>query len=97
MVISEILFYGKKNLPWDKVEQYEYKGSEDTRRTKGQYAKAKANAVQGIKEMITIARKTSETENLKDRNRSKAKHGWYRYLTRFALPIMKVVWIFGFK
>lgn len=114
VVINEILFYGKKNLPWDKVEQYlkryigkvvmvaetgeeihigsdfpdEYKGSEDTRRTRGQYAKAKANAAQGIEEMIVIARKTSETENLKDRNRSKAKHGWYRYLTRFALPIM---------
>ncbi len=114
VVINEILFYGKKNLPWDKVEQYlkryigkvvtvaetgeedhigpdfpdEYKGSEDTIKTRGAYAKAKANAVQGIEEMIRIARKTSELKNLKNRKLEKAKYGWYRYLTRFALPII---------
>ena len=114
VVINEILFYGKKNLPWDKVEQYlkryigkvvtvaetgeeihigpdfpdEYKGSEDTMRTRGPYAKAKANAIQGIEGMIEIARKTKETENLKNKNSKKAKYGWYRYLTRFALPVI---------
>lgn len=41
----------------------EYKGSEDTMRTRGPYAKAKANAIQGIEGMIEIARKTKETEN----------------------------------
>lgn len=114
VVINEILFYGKKNLPWDKVEKYlqryigkiievdetnelihissdfpdEYKGSEDTRKTRGAYAKAKANAVQGVEEMIKISRKTSETSNYKEKNNKKAKYGWYRYLTRFALPVM---------
>ncbi len=48
----------------------------------------KANAAQGIEEMIIIARKTSEADNLKEKNSKKAKYGWYRYLTRFALPIM---------
>ena len=114
VVINEILFHGKRNPPWDKVEEYlkryigkivtiaetgeeihigsdfpdEYKGSQDTKATKGQYARAKANADQGIEELITIARKTSETNNLKDKNNKRAKFGWYRYLTRFALPVM---------
>lgn len=114
VVINEILFRGKRNLPWEKVEEYlkryigkivtvaetgeeihigsdfpdEYKGSEDTIRTRGPYAKAKANAAQGIEEMVTIARKTSESDNLKDKNSKKAKYGWYRYLTRFALPVV---------
>lgn len=66
----------------------EYKGSEDTIKTRGPYARAKANAVQGIEELITIARKTSESENFKDKNSQKAKYGWYRYLTRFALPVV---------
>ncbi len=114
VVINEILFYGKKNLPWDKVEQYlkryigkvvtvaetgeeihigpdfpdEYKGSEDMIKNRGPYARAKANAAQGIEEMIIIARKTSEADNLKEKNSKKAKYGWYRYLTRFALPVV---------
>ena len=114
VVINEILFQGKRNPPWDKVEQYlkryigkvvtvaetgeeihigsdfpdEYKGSQDTMSVRGPNARAKANAVQGIEEMITIARKTSETDNYKAKNSSKAKFGWYRYLTRFALPVV---------
>ncbi|MCI8956784.1 MAG: hypothetical protein HFG29_07330 [Eubacterium sp.] len=66
----------------------EYKGSKDTREVRGANAKAKANAVQGIVELIQISRKTSETPNHKDKNRKKAKYGWYRYLSRFALPII---------
>ena len=114
VVINEILFHGRRNQPWDKVEQYlkryigrvvtvaetgeeiyigpdfpdEYKGSQDSLSIHGHNAKAKANAVQGIEEMISIARKTNETENLKDKNSKKAKYGWYRYLTRFALPVV---------
>ena len=42
----------------------------------------------GLKKLISIARKTNETENLKDKNSKKAKYGWYRYLTRFALPVV---------
>lgn len=114
VVINEILFYGKKKLPWDEVEKYlhryigkiievdetgelihissdfpdEYKGSEDTKKTRSAYAKAKANAVQGVEGMIKISRKTSESQNFKKKNMKKAKYGWYRYLTRFALPVM---------
>ena len=114
VVINVILFHGKRNQPWDKVEQYlkryigkvvtvaetgeeihigpefpdEYKGSQDTLSIRGYNAKAKANAAQGIEELIVIARKTSETDNLKEKNSKKAKYGWYRYLTRFALPVV---------
>ena len=114
VVINEILFYGRKSMPWDKVEEYlkkyigqivevkdtgeiihisadfpdEYVGSKDTMTAKGGNVKAKANAVQGVKAMINISRKTSETPNHKKRSRKKAKYGWFRYLTRFAIPVM---------
>lgn len=91
VVINEILFTGRKSLPWKEVEKYlkkyigavvlvsetseqiyidkefpdEYKGSEDTKKARGGSAKAKANAVQGIKQMIEISRKTSETLSCK--------------------------------
>ena len=114
VVINQILFYGKKKLPWNEGQKYlkcyigkiievaetkelihiasdfpdEYKGSEDTKKTHGAYAKAKANAVQGVEEMVKISRKTSETPNYKDKNKNKAKYGWHRYLSRFALPVV---------
>lgn len=114
VVINEILFWGKKSIPWGKVEDYlkryigeivkvaeteeiihidndfpdEFKGSEDTKRVRGANAKAKANSVQGILEMIYISKKVSEMENKKTKNERKASRGWYRYLTRFALPVL---------
>ncbi len=114
MVINEIVFYGKRRLPWKEVKQYlkkyigeiveveeteerihilsdfpdEFTGSQDTIKVKGGNAKAKANAAQGIKEMIKISRKTKEMKNYKDKNYKKAKYGWFRYLTRFALPVL---------
>ena len=114
VVINEIFFYGKRSVPWKKVEKYlkkylgeiievdetkesiriasdfpdEYTSSQDTYRTRGPYRKAKANASQGIRELIKISRKTSESANYKEKNRKKAGKGWHRYLTRFALPVM---------
>lgn len=114
VVINDILFYGKKSIPWNKVEEYlkryignivevadtaeqihidsdfpdEFKGSEDTKRVRGANAKAKANSIQGLHKMIRISRKVSETDNRKTKNEKKASRGWYRYLTRFALPVI---------
>jgi len=114
VVIDEIIFKGRKKLPWKEVEKYlkryigavvqvsetaesvyidkdfpdEYKGSEDTKKARGASAKAKANAVQGILQMIEIARKTSVSDNMKRKNHKKAYQGWLRYLTRFALPVL---------
>ena len=114
VVINNIIFCGKKSIPWKEVEKYlkryigdivevsetkemihigsdfpdEFKGSEDTKNVRGANAKAKANLVQGIRQMIGISRKVAEAENRKMKNEKKAKKGWYRYLTRFALPVI---------
>ncbi len=65
----------------------EYSGSKYTRKTKGARAKAKANAAQGIKEMIEIATEKVHLENHKDKHSEDAQNGWYYYVTRFALPL----------
>lgn len=114
VVINNIMFYGKRRLPWNEVEKYlkryigqvvavsetgenihiasdfpdEFIHSQDTMAVRGPNAKAKANLVQGIYHMIQISRKTKEILNLKEKNSTKAKCGWNRYLTRFALPVM---------
>lgn len=65
----------------------EFSGSEDTSRLKGALAKAKANAAQAIPEMIEIAENKRYKENLSAKHKSNAKYGWYRYDSRFALPV----------
>ena len=58
----------------------EYTGSKYTR-------KAKANASQGILEMIEIATEKKFRDNHKEKHEDDAENGWYYYTTRFALPI----------
>ena len=65
----------------------EYANSNYTHCLKGASAKAKANAAQGIPEMIEIAFDKKYEENRKEKHTKDAKYGWYRYETRFALPI----------
>lgn len=65
----------------------EYTGSLYTMSLRGGIAKAKANAAQGIPELIEIATNQTFEENRKHKHRKKAKFGWYRYNTRFALPV----------
>ncbi|MDO4960689.1 MAG: hypothetical protein Q4E57_02365 [Eubacteriales bacterium] len=65
----------------------EYAGSVYTKKLKGANAKAKANATQGIPEMIEIAANKQYEENHKEKHSNDAKHGWYKYDTRFALPV----------
>ena len=65
----------------------EYAGSNYTKHIKGTVAKAKANAVQAIPEMIEIATTKVYEENKKNKHSRHAKNGWYRYDTRFALPV----------
>ena len=50
-------------------------------------AKAKANAVQGIPEMIEIATGKYYEENRKEKHSKDAKYGWYKYESKFALPV----------
>lgn len=65
----------------------EYTGSKYTYGLKGAVAKAKANASQGIPEMIEIATNKSFKENRKPKHNRDAGLGWYKYDSRFALPV----------
>jgi len=65
----------------------EFSGSNDTARLKGTLAKAKANATQGLPQLIENAGNMRFKENLSSKHEGDAKKGWYRYTTRFALPV----------
>ncbi|MBQ8166480.1 MAG: hypothetical protein IJZ96_05515 [Lachnospiraceae bacterium] len=65
----------------------EYAHSIYTKRLKGGSAKAKANLVQGLPELIEIAVGKRYSENSKEKHTWDAKYGWYRYDSKFALPI----------
>lgn len=65
----------------------EFAGSKYTYQLKGANAKAKANAAQGIPELIEIAVGKYYRDNVEDKHIRNAKYGWYRYDSRFALPI----------
>jgi len=67
----------------------EYAHSNYTNTLKGANAKAKANAAQGIPEMIEIATNKAHKDNFKEKHNRDAKYGWYRYESRFALPVYK--------
>lgn len=77
---NEIVFIGA-DLP------DEYANSNYTHNLKGASAKAKANAAQGLPEMIEIATGKEYQENKKDKHNKDAKYGWYRYESRFAMPV----------
>lgn len=65
----------------------ELKGSTDTTNLCGGNAKAKANATQGIPLLLENATNKRWKENLKVKHVVDAKYGWYRYTSRFALPV----------
>ena len=65
----------------------EFTGSKDTKSLKGAWAKAKANVAQGIPEIIQIATNQSHAPNYEKKHEEDAKYGWYRYDSRFALPV----------
>ncbi len=54
---------------------------------RGTNAKAKANAAQGLPELIEIATQKAHKDNFKEKHKKDAKYGWYRYESRFALPV----------
>ena len=77
---KDIVYIGK-DLP------DEYTGSKYTYSLKGANAKAKANASQGIPEMLEIAVGKHFRENSGKKHIRNAANGWYRYDSRFALPV----------
>jgi len=64
----------------------EYTHSKDTKVLRGPNEYAKANASIAISELIQIATNKAFSENHKCKHQNKAKYGWYRYDTRFAIP-----------
>ena len=67
----------------------EYVHSVYTKKLKGGSAKAKANLVQGLPEIIEIAVGKRYSKNSKDKHSWDAKYGWYRYDSRFAIPVFR--------
>ena len=65
----------------------EVKGSDDTRRLCGTNAKAKANATQGVPMLLKCAVNRRWQSNVKSKHSVDAKFGWYRFTSRFALPV----------
>lgn len=49
--------------------------------------KAKAKMIPAIGELIQIAMDKGEYPDYNEKHGSKAKFGWYRYNTRFGLPV----------
>lgn len=77
---KDIVYIGKE-LP------DEYTGSKYTYTLKGANAKAKANASQGIPELLEIAEGKHFRVNIEKKHIKNAANGWYRYDSRFALPV----------
>ena len=65
----------------------EYTGSKYSEHIKGARAKAKANAAQGIKELIESATNRIHSINRKSKHKKDADGGWDYYIVRFALPV----------
>lgn len=65
----------------------EFCHSKDTKTLRGANLYAKANSSAVINEMIEIATNKIFAENYNKKHRIDAKYGWYRYDTRFALPV----------
>ena len=65
----------------------EYVGSNDRIGLKGANEKAKANMITSIGEVIQIATNKMEYPDFGKKHKSKAQYGWYRYDTRFGIPV----------
>ena len=65
----------------------EFAHSNDTINLKGANEKAKANLVSAVGTLICIATDRSSSVDYKGKHGEAAKEGWYRYTTRFGIPV----------
>ena len=65
----------------------EYAHSTDTKTVKGVNKKAKANAITALENLIEVAKNKAEFPDYNEKHGSKARFGWYRYTTRFGIPV----------
>ena len=71
----------------DKTFVDEYTGSNYTNKLVGALPKVKANMSQGIPQMIEIATEKRWKEDFDNKHKKRAGKGWFRYNTRFAMPV----------
>ena len=71
----------------DRIFADEYSNSIYTKKLVGALPKVKANMSQGIPQMIEIATSKRWKEDFDHRHKKRARKGWFRYNTRFALPV----------
>lgn len=74
--------YAGKDLPG------EYKGSEYTLGMHRGLREVKMQAATNLGEMLLLAEDGEWRENVKDKHGKDAQNGWYRYKTRFAVPVL---------
>lgn len=65
----------------------EFSHSNDTKKLRGANIKAKANMTPAIGELVQIATDKAEYPDFDKKHGMKAKYGWYRYTTRFGIPV----------
>ncbi len=65
----------------------EFSHSNDTISTKGANEKAKANIVSAISEIVQMASDKEESIDYQNKHGDAAKLGWYKYTTRFGIPV----------
>ena len=65
----------------------EFCHSQDKIKLKGANEKAKANMVSAIGDLISVSTNKSISEDYEKKHKKKAQQGWYRYDTRFGIPI----------
>ena len=78
--------YGDK-IRFNYVSASEYSASKYSQKLKGANAKAKANLVQILPEVVEEAKNRRWIENNADKHESDAKNGWYRYDIHFEIPV----------
>lgn len=74
--------YAGKDLP------SEYKGSEYTLGMHRGLREVKMQAATNLDEMLLLAENGEWRENVKNKHVKDAQNGWYRYKTRFAVPVL---------
>lgn len=65
----------------------EFAHSKDTKTLRGANLYAKANVAGAVRGLVEIATNKTFSENYARKHNSDAKFGWYRYDTRFAIPV----------
>jgi len=100
VLIQDVIFKGKRSLEWADVEAYlkQFVGEVYTvektadlvyigKDLPDEYTHSNYTVIQGLPEIIEIATHKAHKDNWKEKHSKDAKYGWYKYTSRFALPV----------